>query len=545
MTAGSLRARVLFWGGLSCGIVLFGAASQDMVAEGPLLLPDDTPPPAFHSLGPIEGSLALALTNDGSLAAAAFRDTERSKFSLIRLASAEDTREVEVRGIIQALRFSNQGDLLLAIAHRLGKKRVLEAYLLTIDPMTLEERRSVNLPDTARALDLWTAGSSILVACENQVRTVSLPQMRSGRLFWIEGKNRAVASLPGGDLMLLGQEGRILLVDLSDPQGRDSMPVREEITVPGTVADLAASPDGTRALARLEDGTTFTVRLDPLRIEEEGKAEAIAWLGRPRSRPSISRALPAARPPVEEIPILAEIHPESPPPEAPPSETPTPAPDPAPTTVPEPKPTQAEAELPEAEPAPVEEPPILAEIRPESPPPETPPAGIPTPAPDPAPTTVPAIEPAPAAGAEPALDTTTSPRETAQPALVEGDLREPAPAEEVEGPAQPSQEEADIETRRPVDSSLGEVEGRVTGPAATGAVSVVLLGPDNILREARRVVPDHEGSWEARGLRPGRYRVLLDGGGKRVLVTRPPFLLVIVEAGIRVRVEEIRVVHEM
>jgi hypothetical protein len=57
----------------------------------------------------------------------------------------------------------------------------------------------------------------------------------------------------------------------------------------------------------------------------------------------------------------------------------------------------------------------------------------------------------------------------------------------------------------------------------------VLLGPDNVLREAKRITPESDGSWSASALPPGKYRVQLDGGGDRVLVTDPPFLMVDVE----------------
>jgi hypothetical protein len=61
---------------------------------------------------------------------------------------------------------------------------------------------------------------------------------------------------------------------------------------------------------------------------------------------------------------------------------------------------------------------------------------------------------------------------------------------------------------------------------------VVLLGPNNLLREAARVVPEPDGSWRASGLAPGRYRIQLDGGGGRVLVSEPSFAVVDVgEAG--------------
>ena len=59
----------------------------------------------------------------------------------------------------------------------------------------------------------------------------------------------------------------------------------------------------------------------------------------------------------------------------------------------------------------------------------------------------------------------------------------------------------------------------------------MLLGPSNLLREAARVRPRPDGTWSADGLRPGRYRVQLDAGGDRVLVSDPPYL--ILEVGAR------------
>ena len=70
---------------------------------------------------------------------------------------------------------------------------------------------------------------------------------------------------------------------------------------------------------------------------------------------------------------------------------------------------------------------------------------------------------------------------------------------------------------------------------------MVLYGPNNILREAARVSASDDGSWTADGLEPGRYRLQLDGGGQRVLVTRPPFLLLDVELGQALRAPEIEV----
>ena len=61
-------------------------------------------------------------------------------------------------------------------------------------------------------------------------------------------------------------------------------------------------------------------------------------------------------------------------------------------------------------------------------------------------------------------------------------------------------------------------------------IAVVLRGPDNLLREAARIRPSEDGSWSIDGLEPGRYRIQLDAGGSRVLVTRPAFRTVSIEA---------------
>jgi hypothetical protein len=76
-----------------------------------------------------------------------------------------------------------------------------------------------------------------------------------------------------------------------------------------------------------------------------------------------------------------------------------------------------------------------------------------------------------------------------------------------------------------------QVRGRIDGPGARHVVAVVFFGPDNLLREATRVRPAADGSYQASGLAPGRYGIQLDAGGSRMLITRPASRTVEVSAG--------------
>jgi hypothetical protein len=90
-----------------------------------------------------------------------------------------------------------------------------------------------------------------------------------------------------------------------------------------------------------------------------------------------------------------------------------------------------------------------------------------------------------------------------------------------------------------------QVRGRITGPALAEVVAVVLHGPDDVLREAGRVRPAADGAWEIDGLAPGLYRVHLDGGGARVLITEPRFLILRIEAGRPATAPDLRVLRSL
>ncbi|MBI4169169.1 MAG: hypothetical protein HY510_04450 [Acidobacteria bacterium] len=54
-------------------------------------------------------------------------------------------------------------------------------------------------------------------------------------------------------------------------------------------------------------------------------------------------------------------------------------------------------------------------------------------------------------------------------------------------------------------------------------VAVVAYGPDSLVREAARVAPDADGSWEVRLTAPGVYRVIPVGRDSRPLRAAPNF----------------------
>jgi len=99
---------------------------------------------------------------------------------------------------------------------------------------------------------------------------------------------------------------------------------------------------------------------------------------------------------------------------------------------------------------------------------------------------------------------------------------------ELEPVHEPAQEPAP--STRTVDPNR-QVGGRLTGPASGQVQSVVLLGPDSILKEAARTKPDSDGYWSFATVPPGRYRVVLDAGSDRVVLSSPRYQTIHVKAG--------------
>jgi hypothetical protein len=138
------------------------------------------------------------------------------------------------------------------------------------------------------------------------------------------------------------------------------------------------------------------------------------------------------------------------------------------------------------------------------------------------------VAPAPAATAAP------PPAAVAPPPAVPPITGAPPPAAAVP-PTEPVAEPfVEAEPPEPVAESSGEpgtVTGVVAGPARADVREVVLLGPDNVLKEAARVAPDGSGRFTVSGLMTGSYRIVAAGQGGRVLVCNPPFVTVKVRPG--------------
>jgi len=408
----------------SCLLVLCSAARAS--GDPRVHLPGGSPPPILDRVELPPEVQALAVSPDGNRAAvaAALPAAKGRELSAeIRVYGIDGSVVVTpVQGHVRDLLFSD--DTLLAILHRPAKRHEGDAYLVSVDLASRKAKREMRLPPSARGIESWNGGRALLVPTRNEIRTITLPLLRSGPLYRVPGENLSIAVL-GGTRILIGQDAALLLVDLADPQQRESMPIRERLATPAPVVSLAVTGDGASGLAGLADGRVVTLTFAPLALDELGSGLVVS------------------------------------------SQLPT-EPVPAPVQLPDQAPVQATAAVEQEKRLPAESSPV--------------------------------VEP------PPALEPAATPREERLA------LEPPPPA-----PEPPAEKPA------PVAVSEAQLRGRIDGPGATQVVAVVALGPDNLLREAARVAPDDNGRWVMRELALGRYRIQLDGGGARALITQPPF----------------------
>ena len=352
---------------------------------------DPAAPPILETLELPAERQAVAVSADGRRAAVALPAGrgDRSPRTLLSLHSldAPEPATIKISGLVRDLLFSDDDASIYALEHRPAKRLEGESYLLRIGLSDWKVEERLRLPPTARAIEPWRAGGSLLIPARDEIRTITLPSLRSGPLYRVPGQNLSLF-VSGGSRVLVGQDTGLVVVDLSDPQGREGMPVRERIATPAPVLSIDLDDGGIHAVAHLADGSDVSVNLVSRAPVE--------------SEPAVTREIP----PAQERPV----------------------------------PTRPQV---------------------------------------PAPASVPLV---PAA---------------------------PAPAE--------------VEPAVVSERGQAQVRGTIHDAAADLVIRVVFLGPDNLLREAARVQPGSDGRWEISGLSAGRYRVQLDAGGARALITEPPF----------------------
>lgn len=458
----------------SASLLLAGAAVSLVASAGePVVLPSDPAPAALAAAGDLSNATAVALSPDEESAVAAFpagKDDEETRIVVV-LAGAEPF-DGFAKGRVVSLRLA--GRTALGVAERFDRKGRRSASLVAVEGGGDRRPREIVLPPTARGLDLLVTEETLFVAAEDEIRTFDAASLRSGFLYSVPGPNLAVAAIPGGTRLLLGRPDGLLLVDLADPQGRDGLPPRERVDTAAPVVEIAASPDGAEALARLEDGSILEIEFDPLRANPTGRTgTAILWPGKPAGRTEHGGR--------EVVAVSAR------------------------PVVPEPPGTEIVSER---------DPPIPPELAGDS---ATPHGGREVVA---------------------AEDSNRTENQSFQQVAPEAARPEiPSDPDPPEPPGSPGDS---VEPIHNLAATVAAV-GRVVGPAAGEVLAVVLLGPDNLLREAARVAPRPDGTWVAEGLAPGSYRAVLDGGSGKVLVSSPPFVTFRVEGGKRVVVPDVEV----
>jgi hypothetical protein len=457
--------------------------------------------------------LAAAIDPEGERAAFAFATPDGTRARVVFFPSTRtELPSVELPGTVRDILFAPDGSGVWFIHFKPARKRLGDARLMWLGLEDPRAKSLLRLAPTAAAIDLWTAGEALLVAARDEVSTIRLEGYRSGRLFRLVGENLSLTALASSDLLLVGQTDALVLMDLGDRPGETEMPRRAELSVDSPVVELASTPDGRAALARLRDDRLLRVTPWPLAAEPDGTALAVLSIGKGLDTRPVSLPAPASD---EVAAVEAPVPSES---TGGVAQTEMVADD-APSARHEPPQTESGSAESAAEPHAVDEGDASTEVAGLAPAvtpsdgPPTPPGGPPDAPPNkPAATAESEVPPTPNEATT--IDVTPMPSEaiaTEAPDVV------PVPA-------------ATTATGEPSPGRGAQLWGRIEGPAATQVHEVVLLGPDNILVEARRVQPDEDGIWRVDGMTPGRYQVQLSGDRNLVIIAEPRMVLVEVGA---------------
>lgn len=296
---------------------LLAALTGTPASAQPVLVPSPDAPPAVAAVAG-EGILALAVSRDGSVAAASYPSEIRT---------SRDIHRIETRGLAVALALSSDARVLYAVERRRPKRGSPSAALTRWDLATGKRIAEIVVPPDSTSIALDPATGGVVLGAPGEIRTFVGERLASGNLYQLPGDHRAAVPLPGGPRLVVGDDDAIVLVDRSSPQTRDGLPVLERVPVAAPVASIAVSPDGTEALVRLADGAVLLATFEPLAVEDRGRADAIAWLGEPA--PAIPDPAPTPLP-VPPAPTPVAVPSPVPPPAPPPVLAPVPAPVPPP-----------------------------------------------------------------------------------------------------------------------------------------------------------------------------------------------------------------------
>jgi len=438
-----------------------------------LRLPDSLPPQLLQGLDLPSDVQSIAL---GAGAAVAFA-VPRERHG--RIGSTVEIRDerIERTRIDLDLRVRDliwlSDGRLLGIGFRAARRTQGEAFLLVWDPARDRFKRLMRLPPTARDLAYGNRPDLLMLTARDELRTIRLPLLRSGPLFRVLGDNRSVAVLQGSHV-LIGQSQALLLVDLNDRQSREQMPVRERVAVDSPIEQLSAAIDGNGALAGMLDGSVQRVLLDPLRLTDDGEGQLVSAF--------LASSSDAQRRAASSTPDPAKLTTPRPP------DPGTPELQVAPPSAEEQPPVEREPTTPVEEPVALEK----AQTEPKQ-------AQPPAPAPRPAPATP---QPSPVTTSDPGVE----------------------------------EEPARVEATPPTDKDA-PIHGRLSGPGSSAVIAVVAFGPDSVLREAARIIPSEDGTFNFDTLPAGRYRIQLDGGGGKVLVSDPAVHIVDLKVDSRLSIE--------
>ena len=391
---------------------------------------------------------------------------------------AERGAAVSVEGVPSAAAVAPDGTRAYVLSWRGAPgDQGTRGWLHAIDVDRGEVTDSSLLSAPAFGLATDGAGGRLYLGLKDRIQTYGANPMRVSWQYRSPGQNGPIAAAPQADLLAVGRGAEVALFDparLSAFTAEERRARRDDAT---TVATL---PFAVTRLAWSEDGSLLAViGVHGLVFLDPGNG-ALLWPATPPT--DLARATDAMvlRFPGSDHDFVVGLAPAG-------TVSALRAPVPAAPVVPPPskaaeRPAQVAAVA-------IASPPKPAEPSPESAPKRAEPAPEPPPEP--------AEPPAP---------------------------RHDAPADAAPAAAAQDQAPAPVE-----DSGPPRLRGRISGK---GARTVVLYGPNNILKEATRVEIQMDGTWSLNLPAPGTYRVVAIGDGSTPIPVVPTFRTVVVRAGI-------------